>query len=130
MKIMLQQLLFLALFPLLFTSCGGGGPQFSDNVPTQSIPIVERLDPTTLSRGDTLSIFGFGYSFVPAENVITIGSASAVAESYTLINDPNPGEIEEITVTVPNTTPIGENTVFIIIGENASNSNLTITVQP
>ena len=122
--------LSLALFCLCLNSCGGDTAQFSETVPTQSIPIIQRLNPTILSRGDTLSVFGFGFSLIPQENVISIGNTAIAAASYALADTGNEGEIEVLTVTIPNDTPLEESSVFVIVNGEISNSNLTITIQP
>ena len=122
-------LLFVCLAPTLI-SCGSDLPQLSATIPTQTPPVIQRLDPATLARGATLSVFGFGYSIVPEENIVTIGARSQVAESYDVVANGANGEAEVLTLTLPQDLPIGDQTVFVIVQGRTSNADLTVTVQP
>ena len=83
-----------------FLSCGSSS-DFSDDVPTNSPPVVSRLDPTTGPVGTEVTIYGLGFSYVAPTNIITMGTGGAVADSYAILSNPTADEIETLTFAVP-----------------------------
>lgn len=109
-------------------SCGGSGAPFNSTVPTQAPPYINRIDPTTVNPGDTVTIFGFGYSIVPGYNIVTFGDVSTVSEGYSILAVPTSDEIESITVVVPANVPAGAQTAYVSVLGNTSNTNMSVNV--
>jgi hypothetical protein len=113
---------------LMICGCGSGATKFSETVPTQSIPIIKRVEPTTVTRNATLSLFGFGFSVIPSENIVSLGNTATVATSYALAETGNEGEIEVLQITVPADADLGENLIFMTVDNVASNADQKATV--
>lgn len=109
-------------------SCGSTGDEYDTTVPTQTTPYVNRIDPAAGKAGDTVTIFGFGFSTAAANDIVTIGSAAASAGAYNLLDGSTAGEVESLTVTVPTGVTAGVNNVFVTVLGNTSNANVTFTV--
>lgn len=124
--------ILLALFIILIGACGEkeGDIELTDTVSIPTIPIITRIDPTTGPVGTALTIFGMGFSIIPEENEISIGATVVAAGTYELTDGTIEGEIERITLTVPEGVGIGEQAVVVTVNGNASNSNQTFTVTP
>lgn len=121
--------IFFAL--LLATSCGSGeNSSFDASVSTQSPPVVTRISPTSGKVGDTVTLFGFGFSSEPANNIVSVGGGSTTATSYGLVNPPAKGEIESLTFKIPSGVANGSNSIFATVFENASNADVAFTVNP
>ncbi|PIR25299.1 MAG: hypothetical protein COX62_00605 [Deltaproteobacteria bacterium CG_4_10_14_0_2_um_filter_43_8] len=118
------------LFALFLSHCGSGSSEFDADISTESFPIVSRIDPENASIGDTITIYGLGFSLVPSNNVVVIGEISATAESYSLVDPAVGTEVEALTVTVPADASVGENSVTVLVGSNLSNSDILLTVDP
>jgi hypothetical protein len=103
---------------------------YSENIPTNSPPIIDRVDPNAGAPGDTISIYGFGFSVAPPENIVVIGGAATSAASYNLLPDPTDREIEVITAEVPTGAEVGEGAILVEVDGNASNSDVSFTVTP
>lgn len=111
--------------------CGSGtSPQFSADVPTDAPPTVSRVDPASANAGDTVTIFGFGFSIVPDNNIVSIGEAITAASGYRLLDSPTSSEIEAITITIPGGISPADHPVVVVVGENISNADITLTVVP
>lgn len=121
---------FLVLSLVFLSSCGGASLIYDSTVPTQSPPAISRVDPANGNAGDTVTIFGVGFSVVAGNNVISIAGTSAVASAYTLLANPTDGEVESLTVTIPANAVAGESSVFVTVIDNTSNSNLKFTLNP
>ena len=111
-------------------SCGGGGSGYPDDVPTQLPPTVASVEPTSGPVGTTITINGFGYSVAAPNDIVIIGDSAVSAESYALVNPPTATEIESLTATVPAGTPLGANSIVVVVYDNASNGDVTFTVTP
>ena len=109
-------------------SCGSSGDAYDSTVPTQMPPYVNRVDPAKGKAGDVITIFGFGYSSIYPDDIVTIGSVAASAGSYNILDGSTAGEIESLTVTVPVGATVGVNDVFVTVFGNTSNANVTFTV--
>lgn len=118
------------LVSLLLCHCGSATGEFDADISTESLPIVSRVEPNTADVGDTITIYGLGFSLVPSNNVILIGDVSATAESYSLVDPAMGTEIEAITLTVPATASAGDNSITVLVGSNLSNSDILLTVNP
>lgn len=117
---------------LLLSACGAASGEFSDNVPTGSAPFLSRAVPEPMSFGDSVTIFGYGFSIVPEENLVILGDLEIPAEDYELV-DPafaQTGEIESITFTVPLDASLGVQTLTVTVLDNDSSNSLNITLQP
>ena len=91
---------------------------------------MTRIDPALGRSGDAVTIFGFGFSVVAEKNVVAIGSASTTATAYQLVDPPVDGEIESLTVTLPDDLPTGEQAIIVTVGEWTSNDDILFTVNP
>jgi IPT/TIG domain len=120
----------IALCALLVASCGSSNSSYEPDVPTDSPPIVSRVDPATGPAGTVVTIYGFGFSYVAPINIISIGDSATPASSYSLLATPTPTEIEALEVTLPAGITAGASPVIVIVHENASNSDITFTVTP
>lgn len=114
---------------LLIASCGGGNNYPSD-VPTDSPPIVSRVDPSAGAPGDSITIFGLGFSIAAPDNTVIIGGAAVAATSYRLVDPPTSTEIEALTATVPTGAAVGTSSVVVVVDDQTSNADVTFTVTP
>lgn len=114
----------------LLTCCGSGASSFESDVPTDTPPTITRIDPATGTSGQTVTIFGFGFSLVPQNNAILIGDTSVTAETYALVDPSLPDEIEQLTFVVPDGMSIGDHSITLVVGEYTSNSDILFSVTP
>jgi len=117
-------ILFIALASL---SCVGSS-DYNPNVPTDSPPIVSRVDPSAGMAGDMISIFGLGFSIAYPEDIVVVGGAATSATSYRLLDNPTDSEIEAITFIVPEEAEIGEGPIYVQVEGNSSNVDVSFTV--
>lgn len=121
--------IIVCLFAL--AACGSGdSSDFADDVPTQVTPTVSRVAPAAGKVGDTITIFGFGFSDIPPNNIVIIGGANIAATAYNLVPSPTATEIESLTATVPTGAAVGVDSVYLLVNENTSNTDITFTVTP
>lgn len=119
-------------------SCGDMNPlnssdsdaEFSEDVPTQTYPIVSSVTPTTAARGATVTINGMGFSSAAPVNIVIVGDTAVSASTYGLVAAPTSSEIEFLTFVVPVGAPIGSDSIDVVVYDNASNSDVTLTVTP
>lgn len=124
--------LFCLLFTVygsLFTACGNV-EEFDVTVPSMLSPYVHRVDPANGGAGDIITIYGWGFSTEPANNIVSFGGASTVATDYGVLATPADGELETLTVTVPAGSAAGDAAVYVTVFDNISNANLTFTITP
>lgn len=123
---------FLLVFSLvLLCACGSSsGVGLPSDIPTNSTPVVSRIDPTSGKAGDSITIYGFGFSTSITNNIIIMGNAAVPADSYNLVEPPVADEIEYLTATVPEDAEAGENSVEVLVYDNVSNADITFTVTP
>ncbi len=118
----------------LIAACGSVNGEsvlfFDPNVSLQTIPVVTRVTPTTGRAGDTITIFGLGFSIVPTDNLVVLSNTSIPASAYALVDPPVTGEIEQLTFTLPADSAIGDTSVVVNVYENSSNSDVLLTVTP
>lgn len=119
--------IFFVLF--LIASCGAGDDYPSD-VPTDSPPIVSRIDPNAGAPGDAITIFGLGFSIAAPNNTVIIGGAAVAATSYRLVDPPTSTEIEALTATVPTGAATGTSSVVVVVYDQTSNADVAFTVTP
>lgn len=122
--------LFISLIILAAIGCGGSSSVFPPDVPTDSPPIVSRIEPIDGPVGTEVTIYGLGFSFSAPVNVITIGGVVTNATSYQLVDNPTETEIEAITATIPDNAQDGVSPVVVIVYENASNDDVTFEIIP
>ena len=124
--------LFFLMAVTLCAAFGGDNDSFlfDPSVVTQTPPLVTRTDPAAGGVGSAVTIFGSGFSSIAANNIVTLGGVSAIAETYALAADPQGGEVESITITVPTNAVMGTNPVFVIVFEETSNADMVFTVTP
>jgi hypothetical protein len=119
----------LALGSCAVMSCGNAELRhFDERVVMQFPPTVTRVSPTSAKAGDTVTIVGIGFSVIPADNIIQVGSSVTVAQTYALTATPAEGELEQITFTVPVDVGIGAASLALSIYDNTSNANIAVTV--
>lgn len=115
---------------VIVVGCGSSGDLFDATIPSQVNPIVTRIDPTSANAGDTVTIFGIGFSAVPELNVIVMGSATTSANNYSLLPSPSGDEVESLTFVVPSGITPGTYPIYVVVVDNVSNTNVTITINP
>jgi hypothetical protein len=127
---MILKRLAIAVLPLLVASCGGTSVGYAPDVPTDSPPIVSRVDPNSGGPGTEVEIFGFGYTISVPENIVVIGGVATNATSYRLLSNPTSIEIEAITADVPTNAQLGEGPIYVVVHDNVSNADVSFTVTP
>ena len=120
-------LLFIVI-GFLMTSCGGDGDAYDPTVPLQTDPYIARINPTAATAGDSVAIIGFGFSDVATFNVVVINDVEIFADTYTLVVPPSGDEIEQLTFTVPAGMTLGAQTIYVIVLDVPSNTDLSITI--
>lgn len=123
---MQKSLATIAAFACLVSACGGSS--FPADVATQTMPVVSQVDPSAGAPGDTITVFGFGFSSIPQSNVVVIGGAASAASEYRLLEEPTEAQIESITATVPEDAQAGEGSLVVLVHETPSNADVTFTV--
>ncbi len=125
---MRRSIAIAALF--ILTACGSTGPVFDPTVVTDAPPYVSRIDPTSGSIGDTVTIYGYGFSSEIISNIVSFGDEAAAADSYEfLIPQLAADELEKITVVVPDGLTSGDHDIAVLVFENVSNADVTFTVK-
>ncbi|MBT3182824.1 MAG: hypothetical protein HN337_10020 [Deltaproteobacteria bacterium] len=125
LMIRLHTIIFIVIF---LVACGGSSNEFSADVPTNSPPIVSRVDPIDAMAGDEITVFGFGFSIAGPSNIIMIGSTATNAITYSLVDSPTDTEIESLTAIIPDDAVPGDNSVIVVVDGNVSNADITLTV--
>lgn len=111
-------------------ACGGSGGTYGDDVPTNAPPTVSAVAPAAGPAGTVITISGFGFSDVAPNNIVVIGDSAVPASAYDLVDPPTATEVEFLTATVPDSVGLGDTSVVVLVGDNASNSDVTFTVTP
>lgn len=111
-------------------ACGGDTFTTSDSVPTAAPPVIMRISPDSGAARDSITVFGVGYSINPNENILFIGEGASVATSYALVTNGQPGEVEQLTFTVPDESLPGTQETVLLVNDNSSNADVTFTVLP
>ncbi|MBI2345658.1 MAG: IPT/TIG domain-containing protein [Deltaproteobacteria bacterium] len=119
-------------FSLFLTFGCGNAPsvEFDESVPAQLSPIVTRVAPVAGRAGDTITIFGFGFSAEAQQNIVVVGGSTAIATAYALVDPPAAGELERLTFVVPSGAAVGATTIACNVFEQASNGDVAFTVNP
>lgn len=120
--------LFLCAAVFLSAGCGKSGDLFDATIPTQTDPILTRINPTVATAGDSVTVFGIGFSIAAELNIVVIGDNEIAADNYTLLANPSGDEVESITFTVPAGIAPGTYAIYVIVIDNPSNTDLTITI--
>ena len=118
---------------LLVCGCGSSGPPtYDETVLTQTDPIVSRVDPASGKAGDTVNIYGIGFSSAPGDNVVAIGPLTTLASGYALVPPAaaTATEFEVLTVAVPSGATGTDLSVWVDVFDNVSNTNVTFTINP
>ena len=121
--------IIILLFLLCF-SCGGESLQFDVTIPSQTEPYIHRVDPSNGQPGDTVIVYGFGFSIITSNNIVSFGDTSITASAYSLLADPSDGEIELLTIEVPSGVSVGSSAIYITVFENTSNADISFTINP
>lgn len=112
-------------------ACGSNpDPSLSSNIPTATFPLIQRISPASGAAGTEVNLFGIGFSIVAAENILHIDGHSTVASSYSLLDNPTEGEVEQLTFTIPEGVTTGEHNPFITVIDTPSNTTLVFQVTP
>lgn len=114
-------------FALVIAACGSESG-ISEDVPTDSPPVVSRVEPNSGPVGTEITVYGFGFSMTAPINIVIIGTSSTAATTYNLVEPPTDTEIESITATIPDDAPRGDNSVIVLVYDNSSNADITFTV--
>lgn len=125
-----KKIIIFAAIALLFCSCGTttDGEGFDPTVTSQVEPYITRIAPAAGTAGDTITIFGIGFSNALAFNVIIINGEEIFANGHTFLNPPSGDEFESLTFTIPAGMTLGVHSVFLDVLDNPSNTNVTITI--
>ena len=91
---------------------------------------MNSINPANASGGEVVTVRGFGFSMIAAENIIIFGEEAISAESYELLDNPTSDEIEALTFTVPADSELGEQALLVLVGDNTSNNSVSLTVEP
>lgn len=127
---MMRRLGISLVLVLALVSCGSPSDPYGPDIPTNSPPYVSRIEPNSGRAGDTVTIFGFGFSVAVPENIVIIGGAATSATTYTLLSNITGDEIESLTAVVPNDAQAGEGAIYVQVHENVSNADVSFTVTP
>lgn len=127
MRILKSSLLVIILF---IAGCGSIGDFFDATVPTQTDPFITRISPASAKAGDAVTVFGMGFSAAAALNIVVVEGVEVAADSYTLLPSPSGNEVESITFTVPAGISTGAHSIYVIVIDNPSNTNVSITITP
>lgn len=123
---------WIFLLSTLLTGCGSSSntidldPSVATDLPT----VLHRVDPATAHAGDTITLFGFGFSVAAAENLLVVGDTSAAANTYSLLATPATDELESLTVTLPTSLTPGDYALTLFVHETQSNDTVTLTITP
>lgn len=112
---------------IMLAACGKVETQGGE-VPTSTPPIITRVDPATAAPGDTVTIFGFGFTSTAQLNFVFLDSAVILADSYEVLATPTEDEIEAITFTVPDDSADGDYSIMIEVYDNLSNTDKLLTI--
>lgn len=115
----------------LLLGCGSSSETnlFDASISTQAPPLINRANPISGRVGDTITIFGFGFSNGAANNIVTGGGQPTTAATYALVANPTSSEIEQLTFTIPTGAATGAGNLFVTVFENTSNT-ISFTVNP
>jgi hypothetical protein len=105
--------------------CGSVSESGGSRIIGGGTPLLVSADPTEASIGSTVEVRGSGFSFVPAENILSVGGASVPASAYFIDDDGN----QVLSFEIPEDAPQGDQALFAIVQSNVSNT-LTMTVNP
>lgn len=103
---------------------------FDPTVSTQAPPFIARVAPTTGRAGDTITVFGFGFSTIATANTVSFAGTAVNAATHALVDPAVGAEIEKITVTLPSSATTGATTIFVTVFEQTSNNDTVFTVTP
>jgi len=124
----LHIMLACGLFAAMTAGAGGCG----NTTPAPSA-IITRIDPSASGVGDTVTIFGYGFSETSELNVVFVSSTQTFADrnSWKLLSDPSGDEIESITFTVPDINP-GTYPIYVFVSDSGvvTNTDINITIRP
>lgn len=115
---------------LMLSACGSAVPTFADDVPTQTYPVVSRIEPTSGPAGTAIDVYGIGFSAASPSNVVIIGNAGSSATDYQLLPNPTSDEVEVITAEVAVDAAVGQSPVLVLVHENPSNVDVMFDVTP
>ena len=113
---------------VMFAACGSGSDGFDPTVPSQSPPIITQVVPATASPGDTVSLYGSGFSNEAASNIVVFGTSTLSASTWEMLPTPVGDESEAITFTIPTDAAVGTFDIYVFVIDNPSNTNLTLTI--
>lgn len=119
------------LISAILIGCGSEeGIVLDTSVSTGALPYVNRVSPAAARAGDTVTVFGFGFSNEAPTNIIIVAGVSATATTYALVSPSTATEIEQITFIVPTGATLGASGVSVTVFDNTSNNNIQLTINP
>lgn len=111
----------MALLAIVFTAaCGGVPPAGSGDV-----PVLLSVAPAAAGPGDDVTVTGAGFSQIPQDNWVVVGSQVVLARNFEVTDD---GQ-ERLTFTLPADVQAGEGDLLVLSDQVPSNS-LSFTVEP
>lgn len=113
---------------LLIAGCGASSHTFAPSISTQTYPVITRIAPAVGTAGDTITVFGSGFSSAAPLNVVIINGAETLANAYSLVAAPVGDEIESLTFIVPTGITAGTYGIYLDVLNNVSNTDITITI--
>ncbi len=117
-----NRILLMTLLSLI--SCGGAR---LTSTADGSSPVIFTNSPLVASRDSDVVITGTGFSIIPQENIIIVGTVSVVASAYAAN-----GTQETLTFHLPAEAALGEQNILVLVAsEQAIQSNvIPITIIP
>ncbi len=103
---------------------------FDSHIPSGAPPIVERVDPTSAAAGETVTLFGVGFSIIAAENILHIGETAVSATEYGVVDEPVGAEVEQLDFELPEELSAGDYDIFLSVLSTPSNADQSLTITP
>ena len=114
----------ILLITVFLFSCGSST---NIDVPTDTDPFIEVVDPSSGVSGDEIRIKGVGFSEAAPNNIIILGEEIMTATNYGLLDPPEGSSIEYITFNIPAGMAAGSYNLLVMVHDIVSNV-VTFTV--
>lgn len=125
---------FLFIITFVLSACGSD-LGYPSAIATQSAPALLQIIPTSAAPGDTVAVYGLGFSVIPAANVLFLGETEIAASAYALNEDDALEAPEVLSFVLPDDIVADDYTVSLFVNYDNGNgvstsSNLNLTVTP